>query len=325
MHYTRQNYFEGDEVLLGLTDKAGIEQTPTINLKNHYDSGIGDSNTFLVKPTAFETDLPAPLRLQIENTYATGKIKDFLIGMYHHPSEDDDAFFYAQFDDLSGGTVVSDGGAIEGNYRTKTWTAAAFTELFSYSISAANAAKMDGRWYRPVLHLFGAHAYDDLYLKVSLLRDSIEIQVFDAIYSDPNFEYVLFPPVQLPPHRLMRETQPNGLDVRIEGARRSAGAATLEVDQLLFLPLDASLTLLGFEAMDQGDTLIYDAARGLQNVRFTSLEYEAVSHIARGGPLTLSPGAYNRIIFVISNNNNQVDIARTVRVKASYRPRVRFV
>ena len=170
MHYTRRNYFEGDEVLLALTDKAGIDQIPTINLKNHYDSGIGDSNTFLVKPTTFETDLPAPLRLQIENTYATGKIKDFLIGVYHHPSEDDDTFFYAQFDDLSGGTAVSDGGAIEGNYRTKTWTAAAFTELFSYSISAANAAKMDGRWYRPILHLFGAHIYEDLYLKINILN-----------------------------------------------------------------------------------------------------------------------------------------------------------
>jgi hypothetical protein len=325
MHYTRQNYFEGDEVLLMLTDKAGIDQTPTIDLKNHYDSGIGDSNTFLVKPSAFETDLPAPLRLQIENTYATGKIKDFLIGMYHHPSQDDDAFFYAQFDDLSGGSAVSDGSAIEGNYRTKTWTAAAFTELFSYSISAENAAKMDGRWYRPILHLFGAHTYDDLYLKISLLRGLVEIKIFDAIYCDPDYDYVLFPPMKLPPHRLMREKSPDGLAVRIEGGRRSAAAATLGVDQLLFLPLDASLTLLGFEEMDQDDTLIYDAARGLQNVRFTSSEYEAVSHISRGGPLTLFPGAYNRVILVISNENNQVDIDRTVKVKATYRPRVRFV
>ena len=325
MHYTRQNYFEGDQVLLTLTDKAGVDQTPTIDLKNHYDSGIGDSNTFLVKPTAFETDLPAPIRLQIENTYASGKAKDFLIGMYHHPSEDDQAFFYAQYDDFTGGSVVADGDAIEGNYRTKTWTAAVFTELYCYSISAANIAKMDGRWYRPILHLFSAHAYDDLYLKISLLRGSTELEVFDAIYCDPDFEYVLFPPVQLPPHRLLRETQPYALDVRIEGARRSTAAATLAVDQLLFLPLDASLTLLGFEGMDQGDTLIYDAARGLHNVRYSSSEYEAVSHILRGWPLALSPGEYNRFILVISNHNHQVDIARTVKVKATYRPRVRFV
>jgi hypothetical protein len=117
---------------------------------------------------------------------------------------------------------------------------------------------------------------------------------------------------------------PNTLTLKIEALRTSGSSATLAVDQLVLLPLDPSLMLLGFCGMSQNDTLIYDASRDLQNVRYTLAELESLSHIKKGAPLTLYPNEYNRLIILMTNTSNQIDINRTITLRALYRKRVRF-
>jgi hypothetical protein len=325
MHYQRPNYFEGAYQLLTVTDTAGVDHSPTIDLVNHIDGGAGLSNTFLVKPTVFSTELPAALRLQITNTYAIGEIQDFMIGIYHHPTVTGHRFFYALYNDMTGGSVVADGAAIGGYYRSHTWTASGFTTLFNFAISAADVHDFDGRWYRPVVHLFSPHAYSDLYLRMEIVRGTDILEVGEPVFADPNYQYLLFPPVQIPPNAMLRETLPHSVDLEIEAIRISGAATTLNIDQILLLPLDPSLNLLGFFGMGQNDTLVYDASRDLQNVRYSAAELETVAHIMKGSPLTLYPGEYNRVFLLMANTSNQIDIDRTVTLRAMYRERVRFI
>jgi hypothetical protein len=294
-------------------------------LLNHFDSGVGHSNTLMVKPSAFSTELPAALRLEIENTYATGSLKDIWVGIYHHPTETGHRFFYGLYSDITSGTAIPNGNAIDGNYRTITWTASAYTVLFNLPISSDDVHRLDGRWYRPIVHLFAAHAYPDLYFRIYLACGADTLEVCEPIYADPNYQYLVFPPIQVPPNHLLRETSPNAVEVAIYGYKADGATATIAVDQVLLLPLDPAVTLRGFFGVAQGDTLVYDASRGLQNVRYSVNAYETLADILEGGNLTLYPGEYNRLIFVLANTANQVDIDRTFTVKAYYRERVRFV
>jgi hypothetical protein len=91
------------------------------------------------------------------------------------------------------------------------------------------------------------------------------------------------------------------------------------------LPLDGSASFLGFYDMLQDDVLIDDSFRGLHNVQYATLGSEAVGHLRQGGPLLLYPGEYNRLFFVLANEDHQVDILRTARLRAYYRRRVRIL
>jgi len=43
----------------------------------------------------------------------------------------------------------------------------------------------------------------------------------DLIFADPNFQYLVFPPVQVPPNALLRETLPN--DIELSGFSPTLG------------------------------------------------------------------------------------------------------
>ena len=108
LHYTRPNYFDGPQVELPLTGEGGTDVTGGFDLFNHYDGHAGHGNYALVKKAHFTTELPAPLRLEIKNTYAAGLLKDVFIGTYHHPTHDSLIPFYGPATSLSGGVLTPD-------------------------------------------------------------------------------------------------------------------------------------------------------------------------------------------------------------------------
>ena len=77
--------------------------------------------------------------------------------------------------------------------------------------------------------------------------------------------------------------------------------------------------------MDQNDTFIYDAFRGLHNVQYSLAGSENVSHVRQGGPLLAQPGVNNRVFFILANQNNTVDKDRTAKLIISHRERFRVL
>lgn len=323
--YSRPNYFDGDQVELALTGRAGDDITGGIDLINHTDFGALDGNTVLIKAADAVADLPSPLRVELLNNYATSTVKDIYFGLYHHPTVDDEDIFFAQAVDMSGGSNYSNAAAIGGVYRRKSWTASSFTNMFTYPISLVDIPMLDGRYYRPLLHLFASHAYDDLYFKLKLYLGSYLLYTGEQVYSDPSYSYVLFPPIQIPPNQLLRENLPHSLDLIIYGLRAGGSAVTIDVDQLCFLPLDYAAFFYGFYEMDEDDKLVYDNFRNLSNVRYSAGQTEAVAHVRHGGPLLLYPNENNRLFVFQSNTSNVIDIARTSVLRVYYRPRVRLL
>ena len=322
LHYTRPNYFDGDQVELPLTGRAGSDVTGGINIKNHTDADANDGSTLLIKAANALTDLPAPLRIELLNNNGAGNgWNRILIGLYHHPTFTGEDPFFCQANDMTGGTQYVNAGAINGYYRTFTFTTATFASFLSYAVPSNEIDDLDGRTYRPILNLYNSHAYNDLHMRLRLMFGSYVLHVGDAVFCDPNYDYILFPPVQLPPNQLLREVDPNYISIEVQGLREGGAAATISSDQLQMFPIENALIFDQFFTCAPNDKLIYDAHRGLSVIRYGG-STEAVSHIRQGGPLLLYPGENTRLFFVMYNTANNLFITHTAQVRAYYRPRV---
>jgi len=157
------------------------------------------------------------------------------------------------------------------------------------------------------------------------MRGAYTLQTCDAVYADPNYKYVLFPPLQLPPNQLLREMLPHHVEIMIYGLKEDGAAAQIDIDCLQLLPLDYAATFHGFFDMSQDDILIDDSFRGLSNVRYSAVGSETVAHMRIGGPLLLYPGQNTFLFFMLANENNTMDILRTSTLKVFYRPRLRLL
>ena len=325
LHYTRLNHFDGDQVELPLTGRGGADVTGGFDLINHTDLTSAYGNFAMIKANDAVTDLPAPLRIELENTWPSNKIKDLYLGVFHHPTHDDEAIFYAFATDLSGGTQYYNANAINDYYRRISWTSSAWAALYNYPIPITEVDDLDGRTFRPILHLYNPHAYTDLFLRIKLMRGAYTLQTCDAVYADPNYQYVLFPPLQLPPNQLLREMLPHHVEIMIYALKEDGAAAQIDIDCLQLLPLDYAATFHGFFEMSQDDILIDDSFRGLSNVRYSAVGSETVAHMRIGGPLLLYPGQNTFLFFMLANENNTMDILRTSTLKVFYRPRLRLL
>jgi hypothetical protein len=325
LHFTRPNHFDSEPIELPLSNRNGSKVTGGIHLFNHTDAHAGHDSSVLIDPADFESPLPAPLRFELENTSASGVLQDLLVGLYHHPTFSDDGYFFLQAPEYMGGTLLYSPDAINEYYRRLSWSGADWTDLGNWTLINEHVSKLAGRSYRPILHFFSSHGYDDLYLKIKLQKGSYILWDGEGVYADPSYQYLLFPPVRIPPHRLLGEGFPHHVDLVIYGQHEAVGTYQLEIDQLFLLPLDGSASFLGFYDMLQDDVLIDDSFRGLHNVQYATLGSEAVGHLRQGGPLLLYPGEYNRLFFVLANEDHQVDILRTARLRAYYRRRVRIL
>ncbi len=325
LHYNRPNWFDGDQEELPLTGRSGEDLTGGFTLFNHTDVDAPHGSTALIKAVNAGGDLPGPIRIELLNDYGTGMIKDLYFGIYHHPSVDDENIFFYNAPDMTGGTQSMNVNAIQSYYRSKTWTAATWTALYAIPLDLTEVRDLDGRNFRPFLHLFSSHAYTDLYLKIILKIGSYTLQTCEFVYADPDYDYVLFPPVQMPPKQILRENDPHSIDLYLYGLKEDGAAATLAVDQICLFPLDYAATLLGFFYMDEDDRLIYDNYRGLSNVRYAAGQTETIAHCVQGGPLLLYPGEYSRLFTFLANTSNTIDIMRTSELRLYYRPRVRLL
>ncbi len=325
LHFTRPNCFDSDPIELPLTNRNGDDVTGGITLFNHSDAHAGHDSSVLIKPGDIDSALPAPLRFELENTYDTDEVQDIFTGLYHHPINDDHEVFFCQAPEFMGGSLLYSPDAINEYYRRLTWAATSWTDLGSWNYTNAAVQLFSGRAYRPILHLYNPHVYTDLYLKIKLLKGSLVLWEVEAIYADPSYQYLIFPPVRIPPVPLLTENLPHHIDLAIFAQHQASGTHQIDVDNLLLLPLDTSATFLGFFTLIEDAVLVDDSFYEKHNIRYPTIGSEAVGHLRQGGPLLLYPGEYNRLFIVQTNTSHQVDILRTSTLRAYYRKRVRLL
>ncbi len=325
LHYTRASWFDGQQIELPLTGRSGPDVTGGFDIFNHTDHHTGHISSLRIKPEYAISELPAPLRIELQSTYAPTNIKDIHIGSYYHPTNTDDNMFFGQSHNMTGGTQNYNINAIGDYYRRLTWSSTAWSPILYYSLNATQTSLLDGRSYQPIILLYNTHTYDDLYLQLRLKRGVDTLYTGDPIFIDPDYKYILFPPIEIPPNQLLREVLPHFVELVFYARKVSGASYTLDVDQVMLLPLDYSASFLGFFPMRENNILVDDSHRQLTNVRYSHIGSETVAHVRTGSPLMLTPNVHTRLFFLMTNTANQIEMMRTATVKVFYRQRKRFI
>lgn len=325
LQFTRANHYDSDWEELPLSGKGGTNVLGGYDLFNHTDVHAGHGNTALIKSTDIDTVLPAPLRFELKNTTATGALRDVLVGIYHSPDVDAETALFCYSAEFDGGSLFSNTNAINGYYVRVSWAASDWTALGSWLLENETVQALAGASYRPALRFYNAHAYADLHLKLKLQAGTNILWEGASAYVDAAYGYVLFPPIAIPPNRLLHETFPHHIDLCLYGQHDSAGAETLDFDCLLLLPLSPGANFIAFYDLLPNATLIDDNFLGHQLSQFTPGGSETVAHLRQGAPLTVSPGQHHRLVFLLTDQADRMDIFRTAQVRVFYRKRRRVL
>jgi len=325
LNFNRQNWFDSDQIELPLTNRNGDDVLGGIPLYNHTDNHAGHDSSVLIKSSHIDSALPAPLRFELENTYEPDEVQDVYTGIYHHKTYADHEIFFHYAPEFMGGSLLYSPDAINEYFVRLNWSGTSSVALGSWTFVNSVVQLFSGRSYRPILHFYSSHAYSDLYLKIKLQKGSLILWEGEAVYSDPSYKFLIFPPIRIPPVSLLNENLPHHIDFVIYSQRQTSGSHQLDVDCLHLLPLDTSASFLGYYTLYQDSVLVDDSFYEKHNIRYPTLGSEAVGHLRQGVPLLLYPGEYNRLFFVQSNTSHQLDILRTSLLKAFYRKRVRLL
>ena len=147
----------------------------------------------------------------------------------------------------------------------------------------------------------------------------------ESIYVDPDYGYVLFPPLQIPPNPLLNEISAHQLDLVLYGLHETDATYSIDFDCLTLLPLAPGANFLAFYDLNEDALLVDDNFLARHGARFATDDLEVVAHVRQGLPLTLHPGHYHRMVVLISDEDNEMDIFRTANLRLYYRPRKRIL
>ncbi len=321
LHYTRPNYFEDTQAIeLPLSGRAGADILTGYPWINHTDSGFFHGSTALIKSTYLTTHsnhLPAPLRVSFaRSTTGAPTFKDFFFGLYHSFTYASDGHFFYYHNNFLGGTAVADFGAIEGYYKTRSYASNDWFGLFYFILPSATLADLQGHSFRYFLHLFAPHAYTDLYMKVALESGGVKLFESAPVHSPPGVGYVILPPIELPPNRLLWEVNPLDLNVFLYTYRESGTSVTLSYDCVTLFPLAPAASFYGLHNMPVNAVLIDDSSRQRHNMRLNADNYETIAHSRVGGPLMVHPGQSSRFFAYVADATDQIpiDFAATLRL-----------
>ena len=326
LHYTRPNWFDGEQVQVPLSGRTGTDVTGWYDIDNSTTFSPLRGNTVLIKKTDFSTIMPAPARFEyIFESMGAARLKDLYVGIFNHVSYDGDLPFFAAYNSLSGGTQHANAGAIEGHYRSVTWSGSAWTSFTNYLIDSAFIAYFDGRSFRPILRFFNTHAYTDLYFRVHVERFGDVLYVSEPIYSPPNTGFIVLPPIDIPPNYLLREVSPARIQIAIHARRLIGAPTTITFDNLTVFPLTYSALFNGFINLKLDQMIVDDSHRQRHNTRLLFTSQETVTHTRTGTDLLLFPNNFVRVFFLIASHQDLMPIAYKGGVKMYYRPRMRLL
>lgn len=314
---TRRYYWEGALAEIPLTVDATSRQTGGVTIKNHDDSGSGDTNRITILGTDITGVLPAPIKFEIKNNYGTGYdyTTDVFVGI--------DAFstyltapqmvFEAE-DAAYGDTGVSDANASAG-YTANFSVGASLAAVGAWNIDAPENYfnryfMMIGRFPVPA-GLSGVYLKPRAYTTYNntLFQEASEVAMSMTKYNQ-ELGALSFPPV------LWTSAS---YQMCLYG-RRAAGAVTINMDFIQLMPMDGYRKFIPRSTGIEYNYSLVDDAIEKELYITTSGAGKRSNFVGYGRPMQLWPGR-NTSVHVLVDGNTTHTIDRTSVVKISMRPR----
>lgn len=313
--FTRPNTFTSDEILLPLSNSSQSGVINGLGLLNHDDAA--HDNYFGVDTKDVETMLPAPLRIEIFNTHASGQLKDLVIGSFQYNAFGWLPQLIYEGETGSGGSTLTSSAASNGAYQRHSWSASGWSTLTGWTLAADDLAAFQGRTVLPMLRLANTHAYSDLRFKLSVSSGSIQLYEGGEVPSLAGRGYTAFPALRLPCGELLGLSYPAPQLLQLQAYKPGSASYTIDIDDLLLIPQDSCTQHQGLVPLAQGDLLMDDAFEGLSYSLYSG--YELGTHIALNHGHFIQPRHSACFMVFQGDANNLAPIDRCIAVRAWYR------
>lgn len=317
----RRFFWEGPLTNLSLTNGNGTSSTG-LAVYNHNDSTSGHDNWVQV-PDGLIGDLPAPIYLYVENSYATGSMKNLFYSVNYTGTA---ASFTncIEAESGTGGTTTVDAACSNGNRKDISWTATTETQVWSYQFSSSELGYALGQFFQPLLRMAGTlHAYTNLWLRWRLKWNSQIIWNGGWVLSPASTPLQELGTFQLPPSLMDSYSLP--IDLELLARRNTAGTHSFSFDYIGLMPMNEYRRLKvrsSSFALNQYGLMIDDQPEMDLYTRHGTT-YHSPSHVGTG-QARLLPGSIvglQRVYFHHTDAANTAAVDRTINVTMKYRPR----
>ena len=292
----REPYWEQSGAPLTLINRHGAGTNAT--LYNHSD---GDHDNFVDIPASqIQGSLPAPLEITLSGALS-GKADILLAAGIHDP----EAPFPHVLEGEQGvegsgvsGTTLTASAASAGAYRRLTWSGADEVTLKRYSLTAAQTASAQGRFYTLTARLHAPLNEPVLFWGEAGFEGSAGFEVLYA--SEPvvlsvGAQTLRLAPIRLPPWDV--DDFSAGMTLALKGQAEGAGTHVLDLDCLFLLPVEAQVRLHPLLSLS---TLALTCDLRTRGVKFSGAPL--LTHAVEGSGVFLQPAQTHRLYALVERN-----------------------
>ena len=318
MSWQRENQFYGDEVALPLSNTSSVGVTNGLTLTNHDDLSLGHDNWFEVNLLSIGNHWQLPLRVELKNTTSGEPLADFWLGSMALPGSGTLPNLAFEAESGDGGTVQTDASASSGKYSRYDWSGSGWHDLATWTVSALDATHLQGIGLLPLLRFFSAPMEANLKLRWELRVEDNPVWVGPASDLELDQVSLRMEPLSIPWGDLPLRSFAAGHQLVLQAFHIDTGAHYLELDDFLLLPQQTFGAYHAIGLLKQNAVLIDDQMR--QAVWSESGGLELTTHVRVGIGHNLQPGTFQRFYCFQQEAGGTAPIARTLSVRAWYRP-----
>lgn len=325
LHVTRQPFWEGALTQIPISNASATGNTLGLTITNSYDATA--ENFVDIDEAAVIGDLPAPIKIELENTKSdSDAAKEIYIwhNVYSTPATFDHIL---EAEDAAGSTVTDSGvdtTSSDDQYATLAWTATAETTIATWTLSDAFMTAAAGGRFGILARWRGAFPYTDMWIRFKLLTVNSNILWEGALkLVQDNPELTHLDDFRLGP-ALVGLSSIKSLKLRMFGYRNASGTHSLPLDYLQLSPISGDGGWKYFVSVDDGiayqEELIYDDIE--QHVYRVDTSSKLIPELSDfGGPILIVPNKDQRLYFNSCDKDGEAKVNQTWKVKVWYRPR----
>lgn len=318
LKWERDDFFQGDEIALPLSNTSGSGITSGLTLYNHDDAALGHDNWFDVNLQAVGNSWQLPLRLEITNTTSGEPLADIWLGSMTLPESGSLPNLVFEAEDGVGGVVLTDASCSSGRYCRYDWSGSGWNSLASWTISALDVSRLQGFGLLPLLRFFTTPSEGGIKLRWELQVDGSPVWLGPAIDLELGQASLRMEPLSIPWGDLPLRSFAMGHQLVLQAFHIDIGAHRLELDDFVLLPQQTFGAYHAVGALKQNASLIDDGSR--QAVWSESGGLELATHLRVGIGHHLQPGSLQRFYCFQREADQAAPITRTIKVRAWYRP-----
>lgn len=317
-----------NEIQVPLTNGNGNRVTTALTILNHDDAGTGPpvhDNWVTIDAADIVGDMPGRTRLEVTNTYATGRLYTLWIGQ--NWTDPDNFSHILEGESSSLGTQQASASCSNGYYMQKSLVSGSEADVYKWTLSAAYLNACRAGWFKILARWYGSPRTDVKYrLKLQFAvtdiwkTGQITLDTSRALQIRDMFTLRLAP-------WLLGQTSLASLDLILSGYQTTGSTINLNLDFLQVTPLDGwrMLECSGYGVL-QNSRMIDDGVNQVAYIDSGAGSDKAGYLVGYGSPIVLYPGKKQKLYFLMhSVYGDTAEIDRTAAVKLFYRPRRRTI